>query len=246
MIQRKYRKAVLIFCLLFFSLSFVAYGLGIAEKEETVWVEAGFGKPKIEWIEVERFYRKSQQMFTHTFDLTLVMFRETGWSKRVILKRLQKVADIYAQCGIKFGRVKFVTADAPEGMIDFARPGYRDRKIARRVPPTPRPIFFYFRTIPKFNAYGWVETSDNKDIPDAIKNTAWFSLSVTMKLNVKIRHPNYVSEAHELGHILLDSLDHAPGGVENLMAENYDHVNDRLTPDQCRKIKAHRLVKSVK
>jgi hypothetical protein len=67
-----------------------------------------------------------------------------------------------------------------------------------------------------------------------------------MKLNVKIRHPNYVSEAHELGHILLDSLDHAPEGVENLMAESYDHVNDHLTPDQCRKIKAHRLVKIVK
>lgn len=66
-----------------------------------------------------------------------------------------------------------------------------------------------------------------------------------MKLNIEIRHPNYVSEAHELGHILLDSLAHAEAGVMNLMAASYDFENDQLTADQCRKIKEHHLVSQI-
>jgi hypothetical protein len=215
------------------------------EKEEILWENAGFSKPEIEYIDTNRFYRKSGTVFTHTFALTVVMFRETGWEKKVILKRLKKVAGIYAQCGIKIGRIKFVTAGAPDGMIDFSRPGYRDQKIALQVPPTPKPILFYFRSIPKLNAYAWVEHSDNREIPGAIKNTAWFSLSAAMLLNKKIRHPNYVSEAHELGHILLDSLEHTPGGIENLMSDSYDHVTDQLTEEQCKKIKSHPLVTPI-
>lgn len=243
MSQQNFKNAALV---LFLALFFAAVtAREVVKKEEILWENAGFFKPMIEFIDTNRFYRKSKQIFTHKFDLTLVIFRESGWEKKVILKRLKKVADIYAQCGIKIGKIKFVTANAPDGMIDFSRPGCRDQKIAQRVPPTPKPILFYFRSIPKLNAYAWVEHSDNEEIPDAIKNTAWFSLSVAMILNKKIRHPNYISEAHELGHILLDSLEHAPEGIENLMAENYDHVNDRLTAEQCKRIKSHHLVTPI-
>jgi hypothetical protein len=215
------------------------------ENEKEIWGRAGFVNPKVEIINVDTFYEKKEQVFTHSFDLTMVMFRGTGWSKKVILQRLKKVADIYAQCGVRFGQVKFVEAGAPGGVIDFGSPGSGDREIAQRVPPTSRPILFYFRSIPKFNAYAWPESSEDEDVSEALKNTAWFSLSVTMRLNIKIRHPNYVSEAHELGHILLDSLEHVGGGAANLMAGSYDFENDRLTPDQCRKIKEHRLVKPI-
>jgi len=215
---------------------------GKVEKEEEIWAGAGFVKPKVELIDVARFYKKTRQEFTHSFDLTLVIFRGTGWSKKVILQRLKKVAAIYAQCGVRLGQVKFVEAGAPGGIIDFAGPGGGDREIAQKTPATFRPVLFYFRSIPKFNAYAWPESSEDEDVSDALKNTAWFSLSVTMKLNIKIRHPKYVSEAHELGHILLDSLEHVGVGVENLMAESYEYENDLLTADQCRRIKEHRLV----
>lgn len=215
------------------------------EEEKVLWEKAGFVNPQIEYIDSSHFYRNSKRSFSHRFDLTVVMFRESEWRKKVILKRLKRVADIYAQCGIRIGSLKFVTAGAPGGMVDFGHPGGRDSKIAQLVPATAKPIFFYFRSIPQFNAYAWPEHTHNDEIPDAIKNTAWFSLSVAMPLNRKIRHPNYVSEAHELGHILLDSLDHAPEGVGNLMSERYDLVNDQLTEEQCRKIKNHHLVRAV-
>lgn len=210
--------------------------------EEKRWADAGFGKPEIDWIDSGRFYPDSNQSFTHRLDITLVMFRGTGWRKKVVFKRLQKVADIYGRCGLRLGRIKLVIADAPGGMIDFVRPGYRDVEIAQKVPSTAKPIFFYFRSIPELNAHAWVQTQQDDEIPQAIRNTAWFSLSVTLKLNIKLRHPGYVSEAHELGHILLDTLEHVPDGVENLMAGDYEYVNDRLNPQQCEKIKSHPLV----
>ncbi|MCX6583503.1 MAG: hypothetical protein NT166_25290 [Candidatus Aminicenantes bacterium] len=241
----KYKTLILLLSFLFIFAAVEAAGpgeKGKVEKEEEIWAGAGFVKPKVEFIDVGRFYEKTRQAFTHSFDLTLVMFRGTGWSKKVVLQRLKKVADIFAQCGVRFGRVKFVEAGAPGGVIDFAGPGVGDREIAEKVPLTFRPVLFYFRSIPKFNAYAWPESSEDEEVSDALRNTAWFSLSVAMKLNIKIRRPNYVSEAHELGHILLDSLGHAGAGVENLMAESYEFENDRLTADQCRKIKEHRLV----
>lgn len=215
------------------------------KQEISLWKRAGFTNPRLQQIDTKRFYKKSSDAFTHRFDLTVVMFRETGWTKKAILKRLKKVAGIYARCGVMIGKLTVVTAGAPEGRVDFARPGRRDKQIALRVPPSAKPIFFYFRSIPEVNAYAWPRSTDNDAIPDAIRDTAWFSLSVTMPLNKKIRHPGYVSEAHELGHILLDTLAHTPEGQMNLMAADYEHVNDQLTPEQCRKIKNHPLVKPI-
>ena len=243
----KYRKAL--FLVWVFLLAGVAVAADPVEKdqmnnEEKIWAMAGFNKPKIEFIDVNEFYKKMQQEFTHSFDLTLVMFRDTGWSKKLIIQRLRKAASIYARCGVRLGQVKFVEAGAPGGVIDFGSPGAGDVEIAQKVPSTFRPVLFYFRSIPKFNAYAWPENSE-AEVSDALKNTAWFSLSVTMKLNINIRHPNYVSEAHELGHILLDSLAHVGTGVMNLMAASYDYENDQLTADQCRKIKEHHLVSQI-
>ena len=243
----KCKKTLMLLLCFLFVFSAVAGALGPIEKgqienEEKIWARAGFVKPKIAFIDVNRFYEKTQQVFTHSFDLTLVMLRGTGWSKKVVLQRLKKLADIYAQCGVRLGQVKFVEAGAPGGLMDFGNPGCGDVEIAQKVPPTFRPVLFYFRSIPKYNAYAWPESTGDEDVSEALKNTAWFSLSVDMKLNTKIRHPKYVSEAHELGHILLDSLAHARVGEANLMAESYEYENDHLTADQCGKIKEHRLV----
>ena len=237
-----------VWCLLMAVCLVFAWGINAdaGEKEERAWADAGFGSPEIESIDTQRFYPKTGPTVTHEVALTVVMFRGTGWKKKVILHRLKKMAAIYAQYGLRIGALKFVTADAPGGKIDFARPGNGDREIALRVPPTPKPILFYFRSIPKFNAYAWVEHSDNKDIPDAIKNTAWFSLSIGLELNKKIRHPGYVSEAHELGHVLLDSLEHVTDGVKNLMSGKHEYVTDTLTPEQCVKIKSSPLVRPVR
>lgn len=248
-LHRVFPLGMLIFLTVFFVYGQNTYGqktkADAGDKEENIWADSGFNNPGIEEIDTRRFYEKPGQVFTHEFDLTVVMFRGTGWKKRVILRRLKRMAGIYARCGLRIGILKFVTTDAPGGKIDFARPGNRDHEIARLVPPAPKPMFFYFRSIPKFNAYAWVEHTDNKDIPDAVKNTAWFSLSITMKLNKEIRHPGYVSEAHELGHILLDSLEHVTSGVKNLMAESHDHVTNTFSPEQCEKLKSSPLVKPL-
>ncbi len=217
------------------------------KREEARWAHAGFQKPKIIIIDVQRFYRKSPPpLFTHSFDITLVMFRDSGWKKKVILERLKKVAAIYARCRIRIGKARLVIVTPPGGTVDFYRPGHRDQEIAKSVPPTAKPILFYFRSIPKYNAYAWNQSSEDDQVSEAIKNTAWFSLSVTMPLNKKIRRRGYISEAHELGHIFLDSLEHTPPREKNLMAREYQDVNGDLTPSQCQKIKRHPLIKAIR
>jgi hypothetical protein len=240
-------RNISLYFLLFLSSIYCQFiGASTTSNEEQLWNERGFSKTSIVNVDIKQFYKKSPHQFTHQFNLTVVIFRHTEWTKKVVLRRLKRVADIYAQCGIKLGTVKLVVTGAPQGMIDFHKPGHRDQKIAQLVPPTPKPILFYFRSIPKLNAYAWIQNTDNDEIPEAIKNTAWFSLSVTMKLNKKIRHSKYISEAHELGHIFLNSLEHSPKHAMNLMSDSHDHVNDQLTEDQCWRIKSHHLITPIK
>ncbi|MCP4215218.1 MAG: hypothetical protein GY765_11200 [bacterium] len=233
--------------LVFYIFSFFLLSPALKGDERSLWKKAGFEKPRIVTIDSDGFYDKAAQFgFTHEFDVTLVMLRETGWKKKVLLGRIKRAAVIFARCGVRMGKVKLVIAGAPGGIIDFLRPGRADRHIAQKLPPTPHPVLFFFRSIPQFNAYSWVETTVNEAVPLYLKNTCWISLSVTMGLNKKIRHQGYVSEAHELGHILLDTLEHTPEGVVNLMSGDYRYVNDELTAAQCEKIKKHHMVKRLK
>lgn len=221
------------------------YSWGRTDGDRQKWEEAGFKKPKLTMVDTARFYRSSAG-FSHQVDLTLIMFRNTGWTKRNIIRRLGKLSRILASYQIKIGYTMLVIADSPNGMIDFWRPGTGDFEIAQMTPDTPRPVFYYIRSVPQFNAYSWTEHSSNKSLPEAIKNTAWISLSADMELNKKIRHSDYLTEAHELGHILLDSLQHYQPGIPNLMAEDHKLVNSRLEPHQVERIKNHRLVKRLK
>jgi hypothetical protein len=215
-----------------------------AEVERQKWRAAGFKDPEVRLIDIGKFYR-SDETFTHGFDLTLVLLRGSGWTKKTVVRRLQKLARIYAPYRIKIGVAKLVIAGSPNGMIDFLRPGTGDIDIARRTPRTFRPIIYYIRSVPPLNAYSWIEHSDNEAVPDAIKNTAWISLTADMELNKKIRPPDYLTEAHELGHILLDSLRHCQPGAANLMAADYKQVSGRLEPHQVERIKRHQLVKRL-
>ncbi len=242
--QEKFISPILILFGIWSFFVLAPHGRICAQTEKSTWAAAGFGKPKIETVDVQKLLRKGKEQFSysHGLDLTLVVFRGTEWTKKLVLKRLIKVARTFARCGVKLRRVKLVIANAPGNTIDFLRPGLRDWEIVKLLPPTPKPVLFFIRSIPKYNAYAWVQSSGNEEIPAEVRNTAWFSLSVTMDLNKKIRHPEYVSEAHELGHLLLDSMEHPPKGTKNLMADYYEDVNDLLTPGQCEKIKSHPLV----
>jgi hypothetical protein len=214
------------------------------EVERQKWQAAGFKDPEVRLIDTGKFYRVGET-FTHKFDLTLVLLRGSGWTKKAVVRRLQKLARIYAPYRIKIGLVKLVTADSPNGMIDFLRPGSGDIDIALKTPRTFKPIIYYIRSVPPFNAYSWIEHSDNEAVPDAIKNTAWISLTADMALNKKIRPPDYLTEAHELGHILLDSLQHHQAGAANLMAADYKLVSGLLEPHQVARIKRHPLVQPL-
>lgn len=213
---------------------------GGAEAER--WNAAGFVDTHIEYIDGGGFYSAESITFDYTLDFTVVILRNSGWEKKKVLKRLERMARIFEHCGVHLGRIKFVEAGSPVGVVDFGKPGGWDRVIAEKTPGIRKPVLYYFRSIPKYNAFAWIQTQEDDDIPAELRDTAWFSLSVTQDLNEKIRGEGYVSEAHEVGHILMDSLEHWVGGEKNLMGEDYGVQNARLSLEQCERIRRSPLL----
>jgi hypothetical protein len=209
------------------------------------WSNAGFADPKITVIETKKFYRGGTYRFSHSFDLTLVMFRKTGWSKSSIVKRIKKAALIYARHGIRIQTLRLVVADAPSGIIDFWQPGGEDFEIARLTPIQERPVLYYIRAVPKLNAYSWLETKASHPVPKPLRHTVWISLASDMPLNKRRYRSSYTTEAHELGHVFLNSPEHTAPGILNLMSEAPETADDSLTPKQIATIKQHPLMKKL-
>ncbi len=209
------------------------------------WSNAGFANPKITAVKTKKFYRGGNYRFTHSFDLTLVMLRGTGWSKSSILKRIKKTALIYAQYGLRIDRLELVIADAPSGVIDFWQPGGEDFEIARLTPTKKRPVIYYIRAVPKLNAYSWLNNNVSTAVPKPLQQTVWISLASDMRLNKRRYRANYATEAHELGHVFLDSPEHTAPGILNLMSEAPETADDSLTPKQIAAMKKHPLMKKL-
>lgn len=228
------------------ALPLVMKGRPSSQNDEiSAWSVAGFTNPKITDIDTQKFYRGAAYQFSHSFDLTLVMFRKTGWNKSSILKRIKKGAQIYARHGIRIGKLRLVVADAPSGIIDFWQPGGEDFQIARATPTKSRPVIYYIRAVPKLNAYSWLEKSVTGPVTPPLRHTIWISLAADMKLNKRRYRSSYATEAHELGHVFLNSQNHTAPGILNLMSEAPETADDSLTPKQIAIMKQHPLLEKL-
>ncbi len=248
MSHKKDNHGMNIFCLALVVLLLSRASIGSANKshiEADQWSKAGFVDPKIVPIDTKKFYRRGAFRFSHSFNLTLVMFRGTGWTKPAVVKRLKKAAQIYGNYGIQIERATLVIAGAPSGVIDFWQPGGEDYDIARNTPPTSHPVIYYIRAVPKLNAYSWIRHGKQHPIPRPLQDTIWISLAADMPLNKKRYRQDYITEAHELGHIFLNSQDHTAPGIINLMSEAPETADSSLTPKQVNLMKRHPLLEKA-
>ena len=248
MTHEKRTVVLRILCISVILLAFPLATLGASPRhneEIAVWSTAGFTNPKITTVDTEKFYRGAAYHFSHSFDLTLVMFRKTGWNKSSILKRIKKAARIYARHGIRIGKLRLVVADAPSGVIDFWQPGGEDFQIARATPVKNRPVIYYIRAVPKLNAYSWLERGVSGPVAPPLRHTIWVSLAADMKLNKRRYRSSYTTEAHELGHVFLNSQTHTAPGILNLMSDTPETADDSLTPKQIAIMKQHSLMKKL-
>ena len=173
----------------------------------------------------------------------MVLLRNSGWSEEQIKLRLNRVAEIYSQCGIKVASAKLVTVDAPNGWIDVDYSiEQRDLKIATMTPTTDKPILYYVRSNKEGQtAYAW---NQSKQRPPPLTNTAWMTTELNTAEYKKWRDPVYNEDAHELGHIL-GNCGHNTDGSKNFLAGDVALLNDKIQPKQCESMKKNTLVKPL-
>ena len=111
--------------------------------EEKEWIEKGYKNAKISNFNIKEFYDGNEE-FTHSIDLTLVNLKRSGWDKELIKKTIKKVADVYQQCGIKIGSVKYVESEAPDGKVDISKDEYDDYALAYDLPRKKTPCSFFY------------------------------------------------------------------------------------------------------
>jgi len=165
---------------------------------------------------------------THRLALVLFAFRDTAWKPAEILQAARAAAALLAQCGVRL-------AGAELRELEGGEPELRDlftpvaRQLVRRLQPAKPAVFFVrdTRNRPAFEgeAFGRGNTRTRPELA----GTVWLT-EKTRDLPVAL--------AHELAHVLMDSVEHAeePG---NLMHEDTAPGNTRLSPAQCERMRVN-------
>lgn len=207
--------------------------------ETQKWAAAGFGDPQITSINLSPA-NALNKTFTHKLNLSLVMFRNTGWTSELIQTHLRQVGEIYAQCGIALGTAKLVIVNPPNNWIDITLS--RDNQIAEMTPNMSKPTLYFVRSSQEGDAaYAW--NKDNCD-NESRCDTAWITNDVNAPSRRQLFSDKYNSVAHELAHIL-GNCDHVTDGSANLLGNTVDKLNGTILPQQCNEFKKHKSVRKL-
>jgi len=232
------------------------------DPEARKWKRAGFTNPEISSIHVpEAAITNANQSIaiTHALDATIVMFRNTGWTREQIEAHLKRTNEIYAQCGIRLGEIKLVESDAYQGMLDINdRWNYEgdDLKIATATPQEIRPVIYLMRKIMQgeggYTNFEHFQYSQNNP---KVANTIWLATLINEEdyyfyhtsddsghESYLRRDPSYNVVAHELAHLLADMGHETTLTEKNLLNGAASEVNDHLLPRQCEKFKANPMM----
>jgi len=233
-----------------------------ADHETKMWKRAGFANPEFSSLEIPAADPQIGIPITHVLDATIVMFRNSGWTRSQIEAHLKRTNEIYAQCGIRLGDIKLVETEAYQGKIDINdRWNYEgdDLKIASATPLENRPVIYLMRRIMQveggytnFEHFGFSERNPK------VANTIWLASIIntedyyyyhtsddTGRNYLLRRDPSYNVVAHELAHLLADMGHETTITEKNLLNGSASEVNDHLLPRQCEKFKANPLMRKL-
>ena len=225
----------------------------VLQEEELQWELSGFDRPEISYLDFSETYFPGDSMtFTHQLPLTLVMFRETGWTRGQVEWRIKYAAEVYKQCGIKVSSAKLVVSDPLneriiEGLNFGGRSMGHQSEILSSLPSgTTRPVMFFIGAPTKQDFLAWAYWPLKwwqKPIRPFQKllrmtspyNTAWIN-------NLTIGESPHGSSviAHEVAHLLCRC-----GHVDerNLLGKKL--LNNQITPAQCNKFKKSKLLTKI-
>lgn len=214
----------------------------------TQWSQAGFQNPIFESFDDQSiFFQNSltKAKPTHQLKIKVVLFRKANWSKNEVITQIQNLAQVYLQCGIKISVESLIETDALNGWIDTDYSYEKtDKKIVEALPEDHRPILFFIRSNKqKQFAYSWPDEKSGKT-PRKLIDTIWITTLVKPLFGANDLLGSV--EAHELGHLLLNESGHDTTNKKNFMAgRESPHWSNFIRPDQCEKIKRHKLIKPL-
>ena len=162
---------------------------------------------------------------THELALGLYSFRDTPWEPQRVLQAVREAAPLLAQCGVRLAGAELRQLDGGEAELrDLYTPVAR--ALVQRLQPAKPAVFFLrdTRNRPAFDAEAFGR-GNTRTRPE-LAGTVWLTAPV---------RDLPIALAHELAHVLMDSGEHseAPG---NLMREDTEPGNTRLSAEQCRRM----------
>ncbi len=180
-----------------------------------------------------------------TVDLDILIFSGTAWTEERLAERLGAINRVYAQCAVSLGHVAVQTINPPTGEVNL----YRDlavegpgglRAAAIALGPTPSLTLVLIRQFQEGLAgTAGIPRAYENSFPEMV-NRAWVTEEIFEPTYTNARDAGYVTEAHELAHILLND-NHLPAGQKGLMAARPEDVKGALSSNECAAIRASKF-----
>jgi len=239
-------KSLFILTMIFwFENSSTSYAEEIIKRDLNIneWNSNGFTDVVIRDVQIPKSFKHTSE-YTHTFRYSSVVLRGSGWTYDEVVKRAVRVEEIYSQCNVWVEGVQIILTDQSHESRVFSHKEKTDLNFTKNIPIKSRPIMVYFKDDKDRNIAYAVPRLNRKSQHPYI-NTIWMSRAIKTRAYQKLLPNTYSDEAHELGHLLLNTTKHVFSDQENFMHEVDKLATDRINPDQCEIIRNSPLVSKV-
>jgi len=208
------------------------------------WNANGFTDVIIQDVQIPKSYKHTSE-YTHKFEYAAVVLRGSGWTYDEVVKRAVRAEEIYSQCNVWIEGIQIFLTDQSNESRAFSHKEKTDLIFTKNIPIKSRPMIIYFNDDKDRNIAYAVPRKNRKSQHPYI-NTIWMSIAIKTLAYQKLLPNTYSDEAHELGHLLLNTTKHVFSNEENFMHEIDNLATDRINTDQCEIIRNSPLVSLIK
>jgi hypothetical protein len=201
---------------------------------------------------------------SHETHLRLIHLKDSPWTRKHISQNIELASEVFSQCGVKLIIDEIETVRQVPGVVTFDLEGYEDPNEPHEENSALDMAQKYNR--PNVTTVYFLESFDplsgnisatavppmrvkHPDQKPAL-NSVWMTYKSEVLRNAKPSeggiNPGYNILAHELGHVLLNTDHVIEHYVHNLMHEQSQNRNGRLTIEQCERVRNSPLVQKIK
>lgn len=183
---------------------------------------------------------KAQFKYTEVLSLPIrvIVFNKAGWHNYEILPRIAHANRVLSQCGIQVKVNEISYLDVSSSQFDVNLDGAQNKltETGHIYPTNGKITLFYVRSSnPQQAAFSIRPSNTSAGVTDELRGSVW--LTVYTKFIEAYIDEHSSTEAHEIGHVLLDQS-HISGLEKNFLHGDPKLLSDRINPDQCEKIRA--------